>query len=264
VKILYAHLAERDPVFVKRFIREARATAKLQHPNIVGVMNVGFEDGFHFLIMPFISGGSAASILNRIGRFSLDKALDIAIHVTSALTLAEEHNILHRDIKPANILFTERGEPKLADLGLAKNYLEAGDSGLTQTGIACGTPLYFSPEQAKGAQDLDIRSDIYSLGITLYHLLEGNPPFMGESAYVIFQKHVHEELPPFKNANPPVPETIFRLLRKMSAKRKEDRFASSKELLEVLIAIRDEVVHGNKSSPAKKGLLERLGIKRAS
>ena len=130
---------------------------------------------------------------------------------------------MHRDIKPANILFTKKGEATLADLGLAKNYLDSQDSGITQTGIACGTPLYFSPEQAKGARNLDIRSDIYSLGITLYHLLNGSPPFHGESAYVIFQKHVHEPLPPFKPMGPLVPDPVFKLLQKMTAKNREEQ-----------------------------------------
>ena len=262
IKILYAHLAEKDPVFIKRFIREARSAARLQHPNIVGVMNVGFEGGFHFLVMPFVGGGSAAALLGKRGRFSLEDTLNIAIQMAKALSVAEENNILHRDVKPANIILTEKGEAKLADLGLAKNYHDGSDSHITQTGIACGTPLYFSPEQAKGAQDLDIRSDIYSLGITLYHLLEGIPPFVGESAYVIFQKHVHDPLPPFKNARD-APEAVFRLLKKMTAKKPPERFSSAAELLEVLETLKEEVVDSKKPSATKKSLLERLGITRA-
>ncbi len=263
IKILHAHLAEKDPVFIKRFIREARAAARLQHPNIVGVMNVGYENGMHYLVMPYISGGSAAAILYESGPLNLEQVLDIGAQVATALTVAEEHNILHRDIKPANILITEKAEVKLADLGLAKNYLETGDSGVTQTGIACGTPLYFSPEQAKGSRDLDIRSDVYSLGITLYHLLEGSPPFTGESAYVIFQKHVHEDLPPFKRNNPPVPESVYKFLCKMTAKKREERYGSAAELLEAIEALRDEVFKAQKipsKSAARRGLLSRLGI----
>jgi len=261
VKVLHAHLADKDPIFVKRFIREARSAAKMQHPNIVGVMNVGLEDGHHYLIMPFVDGGNAASMLARIGRFSVDKVLQIAFEITRALSVAEENNILHRDIKPANILFTKKGEATLADLGLAKNYLDSQDSGITQTGIACGTPLYFSPEQAKGARNLDIRSDFYSLGITLYHLLNGSPPFHGESAYVIFQKHVHEPLPPFKDMDPPVPDSVFKLLQKMTAKNRDERYANTQELLEALERIQDELRTTGKTT--KKGLLERLGIKRS-
>jgi len=263
VKILHAHLAERDPVFIKRFLREARAAAKLEHPNVVGVLNVGFEDGLHFLVMSYISGGSAASRLAARGRLPVDEVIDIAIQVARALVVAEEHNILHRDIKPANILFTEKGEAKLTDLGLAKNFQDPLDEGLTQTGIACGTPLYFSPEQAKGSPHLDIRSDIYSLGITLYHLIEGWPPFTAESAYVIFQKHVHAELPPFKKAKRTVPETVFRFLRKMTAKKPEDRFKSAQDLLDALLALKDELAEGSKAPQHKKGLLERLGITKA-
>ena len=154
----------------------------------------------------------------------------------------------------------------LADLGLAKHYLETQDAGITQTGITCGTPLYFSPEQAKGSQHLDIRSDIYSLGITLYHLLTGSPPFIGESAYVIFQKHVHDPLPPFKDGiNIPLAEEVFQILFKMTTKKPEDRFQDSRELLQALEELRHEL--SEQSQPPlreqKKGLLERLGIKKS-
>ncbi|MEW6351849.1 MAG: protein kinase [Thermodesulfobacteriota bacterium] len=268
VKILYSHLAEKDPIFIKRFIREARATAKLQHPNIVGVMNVGYENGLYYLIMPFVGGGSAAALIARHGRLPAEKALDIALQIAWALSMAEEHNMLHRDIKPANILFTERGEAKLADLGLAKNYSETQDSSITQTGITCGTPLYFSPEQARGAKNLDIRSDIYSLGITMYHLLDGSPPFTGESAYVVYQKHAKEELPPFRAAvQPPVPESVFRLIKKMAAKDPDDRFPNTQALIDEMERVLDEVLAAGTKDPgpqpsSRRTLLERLGIKR--
>jgi len=267
VKILHGHLAEKDPIFIKRFIREARAAAKLQHPNIVGVMNVGFKDAMHFLLMPYVGGGSAASMLAKVGRFPPERVLRIGLEIARALTVAEENNILHRDIKPANILFTTKGEAMLADLGLAKSYMEAQDSGITQTGIACGTPLYFSPEQAKGAASLDIRSDIYSLGITLYHFLNGSPPFKGESAYVIFQKHVHEPLPPFTSFKPPIPDQVFKLIQRMTAKKPEDRFATAQDLLITIENLRSELVRNEQKQsekPPRKGLLERLGIWRSN
>lgn len=265
VKILHSHLAEKDPVFIKRFIREARAAARLQHPNVVGVMNVGFENGLHYIVMPFVGGGSAAASLAKHGKLSLDKVMDIALDIARALIVAEENNMLHRDIKPANILFTEKGDATLADLGLAKNYMESPDSGITQTGIACGTPLYFSPEQAKGSRHLDIRSDIYSLGITLYHLLNGSPPFKGESAYVIFQKHVHEPLPPFE-VTPPVPDAVLQFLKKMTAKNPKDRFASAQELYDALEEFKAELASlsgAPTTTPTKKGILARLGIRKS-
>ncbi len=268
VKILYSHLADRDPIFVKRFFREARSAAKLQHPNIVGVMNVGFESGIHYLIMPFVGGGSAASWLARLGRMPVDKVLQIGIEIAEALSVAEEHNLLHRDIKPANILFNARGEAMLADLGLVKSYIDSQDSGVTQTGIACGTPLYFSPEQAKGTRRLDIRSDIYSLGITLYHLLNGSPPFTGESAFVIFQKHVHDPLPRFKAFEPPVPEPVFDLLQKMTAKNPDERFRSAREVIKALEDMKAVLLRRRTPAtaplPKKKTWLERLGLKKSN
>jgi tetratricopeptide (TPR) repeat protein len=261
VKILHAHLATRDPVFVKRFIREARATAKLQHPNVVGVMNVGVEGSIYYIVMPFLGGGSAATLLAKVGKLPAEKVLGIAIDITRALKAAEEHKMLHRDIKPANILLTEKGEAKLADLGLAKSYLDAQDTGITQTGIACGTPLYFSPEQAKGAKNLDIRSDVYSLGITLYHLLDGSPPFKGESAYVIFQKHVHDPLPPLEGVDQRVAGAIFALLQKMTAKDRNERYKNSDELMLALEDVKKKL-ETPPLPPPKLGLLERLGIRR--
>ena len=265
VKILYSHLAAEDPIFIKRFIREARAAAKLQHPNIVGVMNVGHEHGLYYLIMPFIEGGSAALMLAKAGRLPTDTVLQIGIEITRALGLAEDHNLLHRDIKPANILFSARGEAMLADLGLAKTYLESQDQGMTQSGIACGTPLYFSPEQAKGIRKLDIRSDIYSLGITLYHMLNGSPPFTGDSPFVVFQKHVNEPLPPLQKASPPIPDSVFKLLQKMTAKNPDDRFPNSQELLSSLENLKKELTPKRKRTPStkKKTLLEKLGLKKS-
>jgi len=262
VKILHSHLATRDTVFVKRFIREARAAARLQHPNIVGVMNVGVEESSYFIIMPFLGGGSAAALLNKVKKIPVEKVLEIAIDMARALGVAEENRMLHRDIKPANILFNEKGEAKLADLGLAKSYFDAQDPSITQTGIACGTPLYFSPEQAKGLKNLDIRSDIYSLGITLYHLLNGSPPFTGESAYVIFQKHVHEKLPPFDGSDPPIPNVIFQMLQKMTSKDREQRYKNSEELLAALLEVKKQTETPPKQAPRRKGILEILGIRR--
>ena len=263
VKILYSHLAAEDPIFIRRFIREARSAAKLQHPNIVGVMNVGYENGLHYLVMPFVEGGSAAFLLARSGPLPIDRVIEIGIDITRALGVAEKHNLLHRDVKPANILFGSQGEAMLADLGLAKTSRDATDLGITQSGIACGTPLYFSPEQAKGVRKLDTRSDIYSLGITLYHLINGAPPFIGDSPFVVFQKHVNEPLPPFKKMDPPVPDSVFKLIKKMTAKNPDERFANPHELLRGLENLKKRLSAKKKpaSVPKRKTLLEKLGFK---
>jgi tRNA A-37 threonylcarbamoyl transferase component Bud32/tetratricopeptide (TPR) repeat protein len=263
VKILYSHLAAEDSLFIRRFIREARSAAKLRHPNIVGVMNVGYENGLHYLIMPFVEGGSAAVLLARSGPLPIDRVLEIGIDIATALSVAEEHNLLHRDVKPANILFGSRGEAMLADLGLAKTSRDSTDLAITQSGIACGTPLYFSPEQAKGVRKLDIRSDIYSLGITLYHLINGTPPFIGDSPFVVFQKHVNEPLPAFKQMDTPVPDSVFEFIKKMTAKNPDERFANSQELLSGLEDLKKRLSAKKKpaSVPKKKTLLGKLGFK---
>ncbi len=264
VKILYSHLAAEDPIFIRRFIREARSAAKLQHPNIVGVMNVGYENGLHYLVMPFVEGGSAALLLTKSGPLPIDRVIDIGIDISRALSLAEEHNLLHRDVKPANILFGSRGEAMLSDLGLAKTSRDSADLGITRSGIACGTPLYFSPEQAKGVRRLDIRSDIYSLGISMYHLINGSPPFTGDSPFVVFQKHVNEPLPPFKKMDPPVPDSVFKLIKKMTAKNPDERFANPQELIGSLENLKKQLSRRKRkivSAPKRKTLLEKLGFK---
>ena len=205
-------------------------------------------------------------LVAKSGRLPMDKVLQTGIEIARALRVAEENELLHRDVKPANILFSARGEAMLADLGLAKTFRDSTDLAMTQSGMACGTPLYFSPEQAKGVRKLDIRSDIYSLGITLYHLISGVPPFTGDSPFVVFQKHVNEPLPPFTNIVPPVPDSVFELLKKMTAKNPNDRHANSEELLLALESLQKQLFTKKKkrvSAPKRKTLLEKLGFKPA-
>ncbi|MHA1571625.1 MAG: protein kinase domain-containing protein, partial [Alphaproteobacteria bacterium] len=183
VKILPPHFAMRDPAFVERFIREARSAAKLQHQNIVGVLNVGQEHGMHFIVMQFVDGCSLQEMLKENKKLPPGKAIDIITQICSALELARKNNIVHRDIKPDNIMLDNDGTAKLADLGLAKEMDDAID--VTQSGAAMGTPHYMSPEQASDAKTADHRSDIYSLGCTLYHMISGEVPYPGESLFTI-------------------------------------------------------------------------------
>src|SRR6266567_7426089 len=178
LKILPRHLAK-DTSYVERFYREARASAKLDHPNIVRGIAVGEDRGYHYFAMEYIDGESSDKVLESQGKLQVGDAVKIALDVARALDHAHSKGLVHRDIKPDNIMITRQGFVKLADLGLAKAADE--NQGLTQTGSGFGTPYYMPPEQARNAKYVDNRSDIYALGATLYHLLTGKVPFTGDT-----------------------------------------------------------------------------------
>ncbi|HVY60929.1 MAG TPA: serine/threonine-protein kinase, partial [Planctomycetota bacterium] len=221
------HAQDRD--FVKRFEREARAAAALNHPHVVQPLEIGAERGYHYYAMEFCEGGSVASRIDAKGRFPEREALEVVKAIAMALGYAAELNMIHRDIKPDNILFTRTGIPKLADLGLAK---ERGESEqLTMTGMILGTPNYMSPEQALGKKDIDVRSDFYALGITLYEMLTGTVPYKGESALIILNMHVNEPLPDPRELAGGLSDGVVALLRRMTAKRREDRHPDAAALV---------------------------------
>ncbi len=178
LKILRANLAV-EQSYVKRFRLEAQAAASLVHPNIVQIYEVGCEGGSHFIAQEYVPGLNLREWLSRHGTPQLPLALGVMRQVAAALAKASEHGIVHRDIKPDNIMVSSSGEVKVADFGLAR--LSTGDTRLTQEGFTLGTPLYMSPEQVEG-RPLDTRSDIYSFGVTCYHMLAGQPPFAGDTA----------------------------------------------------------------------------------
>ncbi|MDX9980240.1 MAG: protein kinase [Lentisphaeria bacterium] len=220
VKILSPDMSG-NQLFVKRFMNEALATAKLEHPNIVTIHDAGTVNGFHFLAMEYVDGESLDTRLKREKRLAEGDVLRVALPVAKALAFAwDRHRMLHRDIKPANIMQSSFGEVKLMDLGLAKS---AEDPNLTATGIAMGTPLYMSPEQARGEHPLDCRSDMYSLGATIYHLLAGSPPFPGTSAVEIITRHVLEPPPPIHEHNAEVSAPCVHLLDVLLAKKRDQR-----------------------------------------
>lgn len=220
VKILSPDMSG-NQLFVKRFMNEALATAKLEHPNIVTIHDAGTANGFHFLAMEYVDGESLDTRLKREKRLAEEDVLRMMLPVAKALAFAwDRHRMLHRDIKPANIMQSSFGEVKLMDLGLAKS---AEDPNLTATGIAMGTPLYMSPEQARGEHPIDCRSDMYSLGATIYHLLAGSPPFPGTSAVEIITRHVLEPPPPIHEHNAEVSAPCVHLLDALLAKKRDQR-----------------------------------------
>jgi serine/threonine-protein kinase len=224
LKVLPPDMAQ-DKIFIGRFQREALAVTRLEHPNIVRGLDVGSADGAQYIAMEFVDGQDCDRMLTRRGRLPEKEAVRIAAQVAHALEYAGSKRLVHRDIKPANILVTPDGTAKLTDLGLAKS-TSATAAKLTQTGITMGTPHYISPEQAMGASDLDIRSDVYSLGATLYHLVTGRVPFEGSSPAVIVAKHLTEELPNPQDIVPELSPGLVSVLEKMLAKDRDDRYTS--------------------------------------
>jgi len=228
LKILKKGLA-RDSDFVVRFRREAHLAGRLDHANVVRAISVGESGGFNYLVMEYVKGKSAYSLIPKGGAMPETLALHIIRQVAEALDYAATRGIIHRDIKPDNIMVTARGDAKLCDFGLARE--ESSDTRLTQTGTMMGTAHYVSPEQARGEKDLDIRSDIYSLGATLYHLVTGRTPFQGATAAVVMTKHLTEEVPWAADATPSVSEDCCWLITNMMAKERDDRYQTPAELL---------------------------------
>jgi len=235
IKILSPKLAS-DQQFVQRFLTEARLAAQIEHPNIVQVLNVGNAGPLHFIVMQFVEGESVAARMAREGALPWREAARIALGIARGLAAAHAKSIIHRDIKPANILLTPQGEVKVADLGLAKTVSSGGDqdSQLTQVGETMGTPQYMPPEQAADARTADARSDIYSLGCTLYHLLAGAAPFSGPTAVSVMQQHLTALVPDLAAQRRGIPQPLSNLVGKMMAKRREDRPQSMQEVAAAL------------------------------
>ncbi|MFH0962869.1 MAG: serine/threonine-protein kinase [Planctomycetota bacterium] len=230
VKVLSPRFAT-DPGFIARFKREAKAAAALSHPNIVRVSDAGEDRGLHYIVMEFVDGTTLAEVLSREGRLPVVRALEIVRQIADALVHAEERKIVHRDITPGNIMLTREGVVKLADLGLAKQVGSELATGATETGATIGTPYYMSPEQVVDSKNVDHRSDIYSLGATLYHLVSGKRPFDGGSAYEIMRRVETDEPAPLAKLDPKLPKTLCNLVARMMAKNPDDRYGNARALL---------------------------------
>ncbi len=231
VKILHASVKGSTDEGNRRFLREARAAARLNHPHIVRVFDAGVADGLKYLVMEYAEGGTVASLQESLGgKLPVDRAVQLVAATVEAVDAASQLGIVHRDIKPENILLDAGGQPKLADLGLAKETLDAETHSVTRVGQIMGTPFYIAPEQAMGSSEVDVRTDIYSLGATLYHLVTGKPPFDGPTLYEIFHGHLHRALVEPRVQNPEVPPALSRIICRMMEKRPEDRYQSTAEL----------------------------------
>ncbi|MGD0090694.1 MAG: protein kinase [Planctomycetota bacterium] len=255
VKVLPKKHSE-DREFLTRFRREAQATGKLNHVNIVGAYTVGEERGLHYYAMEYCDGEPLDRILKRELFIQWDLAVGVVLQVARGLKHAHENSIIHRDIKPGNIfickplgsgrrgdvgerdLFVEGFVAKILDLGLSKT-LGAGSSFYTQTGVALGTPHYISPEQANGDKNIDGRTDIYSLGATFYHLVTGETPFQASTPMAIMMKHINEQLPNPQDIRDEIPDGVVQVIQRMMAKAPADRYADCKELLDDLELVID-------------------------
>ncbi|MDR1962294.1 MAG: serine/threonine protein kinase [Planctomycetaceae bacterium] len=228
VKILKPELAH-DETYIKRFVREAKAIAALNHPNLVQIFQTDCFEGYWFIAQEYVQGQTLQELIRREGALSFQRAADILWNIASALEKAAQTGIVHRDIKPDNILLGDNGDVKVTDFGLAR----VGDSGgtataataLTQIGMTLGTPLYMSPEQAQGKL-LDHRSDLYSLGITIYHALAGQPPFRGDTALSVALQHVNQQPELLEKLRPDIPPPLARIVHRMIEKLPEKRFQS--------------------------------------
>ncbi|MEE3367486.1 MAG: serine/threonine-protein kinase [Planctomycetota bacterium] len=224
-----------DDTNLERFAREATAAAGLNHNNIVQVFGVGDQDGLHYIAQEYVQGVNLREFISRKGPPEAAVAVHIIRQVALALKAAAEAGIVHRDIKPENILLTRQGIVKVTDFGLAQLNPEADNNSLTltQAGTTMGTPLYMSPEQVNESR-VDHRSDIYSLGVTCYHLLAGRPPFRGETAISVAVQHVNKTPSPLATQRTDLPRRLCDLVHRMMAKNPDDRVPDATTLLDEL------------------------------
>ncbi len=238
LKLLRGDLAQ-NATALKRFQAEAEAVARISHPNIVQVYAIGEHDGLRYMALEYVEGRNLRDFLERKGPPDLPIALAIVRQVAAALQRASELGIVHRDIKPENILLTKKVEVKVTDFGLSRlTHDDKQPLNLTQSGVTVGTPLYMSPEQVRGLPT-DHRSDLYSFGVTCYHLLAGHPPFGGANAIDVAMKHVNDQPEPLTAIRPDLPGDLAALVHKLMAKKPEDRYASAKEVLRDVAKLRD-------------------------
>ncbi|HYG78020.1 MAG TPA: protein kinase [Planctomycetota bacterium] len=255
LKILSPKMAK-NKEFRDRFLREARAVAKLNHPHIVAGIDVGSADGYCYFAMEFVDGESLGQYMHRRGgKLPEDEVLQYARQIALALGHAHQNKLLHRDVKPDNVLLEKTSKAaKLADLGLARSAESAAeDAALTQAGQAVGTPFYISPEQARGRSDLTPATDLYSLGATLFHMLTGQVPFDGPTAAVIMTRHLTDPVPSLRAIVPGISQGTERIVMKLMEKEPDDRYENCDELVEDI----DRVLGGSAGSGKKEKEKER-------
>jgi serine/threonine protein kinase len=246
VKMIHSHLSS-DPDFVRRFEEEAAAVAQLRHNRIIQVYDFNRDDDVYYMILEFVPGETLQDHLKRLNdegrRLSARKAADYMADICDAVDYAHRRGMIHRDIKPANIMLNVLGEAILMDFGIAKI---VGSQRHTATGAVVGTAMYMSPEQIKG-EHVDQRTDIYSLGVTLFEMVSGRPPFQADSAMTLMMMHINDPVPDPRKLNPDVPEDLVAVINKALAKNPSERYLSAAEMAS---ALRNVVVRINSGASA--------------
>src|SRR6476661_1327797 len=236
LKVLFPEFAA-DRSFVERFRREARSAANLNHPNIVSIYDWGEEEGTYFIVMEYVEGRPLRQVIREDGPIAPQRAAEIGADIAAALSFAHKNNVIHRDVKPGNVLISPNGQVKVTDFGIARAASGGAQEALTQTGAVMGTATYFSPEQAQG-RPIDFRSDVYALGIVLYEMVVGRPPFYNENPVAVAYQHVRERPVPPRQRNPKIPVAFESVVLKALAKNPVNRYASAEELRSDLLRFR--------------------------
>jgi serine/threonine protein kinase len=232
LKVLAAELS-RDEGFVERFRREAQAAAGLSHPNIVGVYDWGEADGSYFIVMEYVAGQTLAHLIRDEGPLSTERIAAIGTEIAAALAVAHRSGVVHRDVKPSNVLIGSNGQVKVTDFGIARSARWGAESQLTQTGLVLGTAAYLSPEQAEG-RIADPRSDLYALGVVLYEMATGRPPFRGDNPVSVAYQHAREQPEPPSRVDHQVPAWLEAVILKALAKAPEQRYSDAEDLRSAL------------------------------
>ena len=243
IKVLHPHLA-REAEMRERFRREAEAAARLRHPHVCPILDYGWGPGVEYLVMPYLAGGSLADAMSGRRTIAAERAAAITAQAAQGLDYAHRHGVVHRDVKPDNVLFDEEGHAVVTDFGIASARFHAR---LTATGRAMGTPHYMSPEQAMGKM-VDGRSDLYAVGVMLYEMLLGFPPFDGADSYSVGYKQVHEQAVPPDVVDSRTPPGLSAIIMKCLAKSADDRYRRGTELADALLAWLREVPGGDPSA----------------
>ncbi len=245
LKVLSAKYSS-DAKYVELLQQEARATGQLNHPHIVGVIEAGVANGTAYIVMEYVDGGTVNDRLMKEKRLAEEEALRVTRQVSLALAHAHSRGFIHRDVKPKNIMLTKSGSAKLADLGLARPIIDEARS-VAERGQALGTPLYISPEQARGL-DVGPQTDLYSLGVTLYHMLTGRVPFQGADRRDVMRKHLHEQAIPPDHLVPTISQSAAEIVEMLMQKTTAARYATAEEVVEDI----DLALGGQQTKYARK------------